>query len=130
MFSGFIFRSVICFWFLALPFISVIAQNTALVDFGSNESGNTYGLSGWDNLLLSSKMAQLVHLHLKPHPTFVSDAMIKDVLETIASFVENQDPEVHTFGRRLQSHLDTQQLRLIEHYFWTSPLSGWEMPPD
>jgi uncharacterized protein with ATP-grasp and redox domains len=90
-----------------------LAQDLFLVDF-----------------LLSSKMAQLVHLHHKPHPTFVSDAMIKDVQETIASFIENQDPDVRAFGQRLQSHLDTQRLRLIEHYFWTSPLSGWEMPPE
>lgn len=88
-----------------------LAQDLFLVDF-----------------LLSSKMAQLVHLHLKPHPTFVSDAMIKDVLETISSFREDHDSDVRTFGQRLQAHLDTQRLRLVEHYFWTSPLSGWEMP--
>lgn len=89
-----------------------VAQDLFLVDF-----------------LLSSKMAQLVHIHLKPHPTFVSDAMIKDVLETISSFREDLDSDVRTFGQRLQLHLHTQRLRLEEHYFWTSPLSGWEMPP-
>jgi hypothetical protein len=81
------------------------------------------------DFLLSSKLAQVAYIHLKPHPTFVSDAMIKDVLKTISSFKEDQDIELRAFGQRLQSHLDTQRLRLTEHYFWTSPLSGWEMPP-
>ncbi len=88
-----------------------LAQDLFLVDF-----------------LLNSKLAQVVCLHLKPHPTFVSDAMIKDVLDTISTFGENPDAEIRTFGQRLQSHIDTQRLRLADDYFWTSPLSGWEMP--
>ncbi|MBD2513152.1 DUF89 family protein, partial [Nostoc muscorum FACHB-395] len=34
------------------------------------------------DFLLSSNLVNQVYLHLKPHPTFVSDAMIKDVHET------------------------------------------------
>ncbi len=34
------------------------------------------------DFLLGRAFGNQVYLHLKPHPTFVSDAMIKDVLYT------------------------------------------------
>lgn len=36
---------------------SLHAQNVTLIDFGATESGNFFGLTGWDNLLISDRMA-------------------------------------------------------------------------
>lgn len=78
--------------------------------------------------LVSSGRADVVHLHLKPHPTFVSDATIKDLHETIAMLSDSNDDAVGALGRRLSAHLEDNRMRLQDHYFWTSPLPGWEMP--
>lgn len=78
--------------------------------------------------LLSSNRADVIHLHLKPHPTFVSDATISDFRETIKQLAANSDDATQALGRRLQTHLRRNLIKLHEHYFWTSPLPGWQMP--
>jgi uncharacterized protein with ATP-grasp and redox domains len=77
---------------------------------------------------LSSSLASTVVLHLKSHPTFVSDAIIKDVEQTIQFLAKNLQPDIKNFGQRLQSYLETNRLQLQDDLFWTSPLSFWEMP--
>lgn len=78
--------------------------------------------------LLGRQPAVTVRFHLKPHPTFVSDAMIKDVQETIQFLAADSYPPVHRLGDRLAAALGEDRLLLADHFFWTSPLSGWEMP--
>jgi uncharacterized protein with ATP-grasp and redox domains len=80
--------------------------------------------------LLSTTPSFSVRLELKPHPTFVSDAMAKDVLETVALLGESRNPVVSRFADRIQAHLQSGRLELREDYFWTSPLESWKMPPD
>lgn len=78
--------------------------------------------------LLASHAAGVVHLHLKAHPIFVSDAMSKDVLYTIAFLTQATDLNVKELGLRLQDYLDAGRLLCQENFFWTSPLAFWEMP--
>lgn len=80
------------------------------------------------DFLLSSQLAGRVDLHLKAHPTFVSDAMIKDVQQTITFFAHDAHPDVRALAERLQAHLHHQRLSLRTDPYWTSPLSFWEMP--
>lgn len=80
------------------------------------------------DFLLSSNLANEVYLHLKPHPTFVSDAMIKDVHDTISFLAATSDQQVTSFAQRLERHIASGRLVLSEDYFWTSPLAFWEMP--
>ncbi|RPI32560.1 MAG: protein-glutamate O-methyltransferase family protein, partial [Chloroflexota bacterium] len=82
------------------------------------------------DFLLSAGLAATVHLHLKAQPTFVSDAMIKDVRSTISSLSQDRDADVRLFAGRLAGHVESGRLMLDEHTFWTSPLAAWEMPPD
>jgi uncharacterized protein with ATP-grasp and redox domains len=79
---------------------------------------------------LSSSLASTIVLHLKSHPTFVSDAMVKDVEQTVDFLAKNSEPETKKFGQRLQSHVDGNRLQLQHELFWTSPLSFWEMPEN
>ncbi len=78
--------------------------------------------------LLGSGVASQMKLHLKPHPTFVSDAMIKDVHFTIEFLLASSNPELISFAQRLQEYIASEQLILSEDYFWTSPLAFWEIP--
>ncbi len=80
------------------------------------------------DFVLASDLVTTVVFHLKSHPTFVSDAMIKDVKQTVEFLVNNSHLDTKQFGHRLQSYLDTDRLQLKDDFYWTSPLSMWEMP--
>ncbi|MBN3959226.1 damage-control phosphatase ARMT1 family protein [Nostoc sp. NMS8] len=79
------------------------------------------------DFLLSSGLGNQVYLHLKPHPTFVSDAMIKDVDYTIKFLAASGHQQVKFFAQRLQENIASGRLVLSENYFWTSPLAFWEI---
>jgi hypothetical protein len=78
--------------------------------------------------LLTSKTASELHLHLKYHPTFVSDAMIVDVMNTLHFLTASEDTDVNRLGGRLLSEIKSGRLILREHLFWTSPEPFWELP--
>ncbi|WP_016952791.1 damage-control phosphatase ARMT1 family protein [Anabaena sp. PCC 7108] len=80
------------------------------------------------DFLLGSGFANQVYLHLKPHPTFVSDAMIKDVHYTKDFLLQSSNIQVQSLGQRLTENLASGKLVLTEDYFWTSPLPFWEIP--
>lgn len=77
--------------------------------------------------LLTTGAASAVHLHLKMHPTFVSDAMPKDVRAAVGHLLAGGG-EVGAFGERLQAHLYEERLVLREDFFWNSPLGLWALP--
>lgn len=78
--------------------------------------------------LLSCVGINRVRLHVKPHPTYVSDATKQDVLDTIAYLEESEASEVRDVGHRMYSQLGDRRLQVAASFFWTSPLPGWEMP--
>ncbi len=78
--------------------------------------------------LLSSGLAAQVRFHLKAHPTFVSDALPKDVEETIAFFQSAENTPIVALGDRLFMHLHENRLLLCSDFFWNSPLDGWDLP--
>jgi hypothetical protein len=80
--------------------------------------------------LLSNQVANAVHLHLKAHPTFVSDATVVDVRRTLQYLSNDAHPSVQRLAERLANHLESGRLRLFDPFFWNSPLDFWEMPPD
>lgn len=82
-----------------------------------------------DALLTTGQVGQ-VRFHLKIHPTFVSDAMIKDVQETIIYLVSYPDGEISRVGERLSRMLAENRLVLVDHPFWTSAKEMWELPAE
>jgi uncharacterized protein with ATP-grasp and redox domains len=80
--------------------------------------------------LLEGGAAGSVVFHLKAHPTFVSDAVVADVLETIAALSGRAEAGARALGERLEAALADRRLRLQSHYYWNSPLPAWEMPPE
>jgi hypothetical protein len=71
-----------------------------------------------------------VRQHLKSHPTFVSDALVKDVLGTVDFLKRSSETGLATFAERLEGHLQSGRLQLKQDFFWTSPLEAWNMQPD
>ena len=82
------------------------------------------------DFLLGTHVVNQVELHLKAQPTFVSDATMPDVVETLTFLAEAAVPEAQAVGQRLQQHRANGRLHWRSHPFWTSPLSFWEMPAD
>jgi uncharacterized protein with ATP-grasp and redox domains len=80
------------------------------------------------DLLLSSYLQATVHLHAKPHPTYVSDATLHDVRMTVTALNQIEHRSLRDLGQRLSDALLDGRLQIHQDYFWTSPLSGWQMP--
>lgn len=79
---------------------------------------------------LGSSHRNTVRFHLKIHPTFVSDALVSDVLAAIEFLGQDKDVRVQNLAERLRQYWQNGRLQCHYHPFWTSPLPGWEMPPD
>lgn len=83
------------------------------------------------DFFVETGLADVVHLQLKAHPTFVSDAMEKDAKWTI-EFLQRGGPEglkkVRRLGERWASHVNERKWVLHEDYFWVQPQPMWQMP--
>lgn len=89
-----------------------------------------------------TELAAPVILHVKTHPTFVSDATARDVRaflaapraddapEACALRLNERSPAVRAWAERLRAALATGRLELRTHPYFTGPDSLWEMPPE
>jgi uncharacterized protein with ATP-grasp and redox domains len=82
------------------------------------------------DVLLGSGRAREIWLHVKNYPLFVSDALARDVRETVAALAGSGDGPTRAVRKRLRAYLQNGQVHLRPHRFWTSPLPAWKMPPD
>ena len=82
------------------------------------------------HLLLQHSEKLNILLHCKKAPFYVSDAMGKDVLRTIASLEHSGHSELLRIGRLLTGYLEDGRLRILDHYFWNGPLHFPEFPDD
>jgi uncharacterized protein with ATP-grasp and redox domains len=83
---------------------------------------------GVADYLLSTNLTSSVRFHAKPHPHFVSDAMIKDIHLTIDYLAEQKNKSIQDLAERIKDHIRDGRLEIKDDYFWTSPLLFWEMP--
>ena len=81
------------------------------------------------DFLLGRDWVRQVALHLKGHPFFVSDAMIKDVRATISLLQGAPVPGVRRLGARMHRYLAAGQIILKDDLFWTSSLMFRHLPP-
>jgi hypothetical protein len=75
-----------------------------------------------------------VVVHVKVHPTFVSDATTEDVLSFLGlggdqRFEPRSTPAV-AFVKRLGDAVQSGRLELAAHPFWNGPASLWELPAE
>ena len=80
--------------------------------------------------LLSAGLAHPLVLHLKAHPTFVSDATIRDVHATLNRLSREDHPATQALASRLRTALREGRLRLHDAYAWTSPLPARDFPTN
>jgi uncharacterized protein with ATP-grasp and redox domains len=82
----------------------------------------------WQVLIMSPD--RTVHLHAKRHPFYVSDAMPKDVNQTIDALRSDESPLLRKVGLCLCSFRDQGRLIVTDHYFWTGPCYYPDLPSD
>lgn len=80
--------------------------------------------------LIESGIASVVTFQLKSHPTFVSDALEKDLLETVQHY-EDLDPakfpNAQAAGALWRKFLNEDKWVCSENNFWVQAFSMWEM---
>lgn len=110
---------------VASAFLLAVGRHAGRVDILLDNVGVelAYDL-GLADFLLQHALASRIVLHVKPHPTYVSDATRQDVLEMLA-FLFSVD---EVMAPRLQDYLADNRLALQSDYFWTSLHSAWQMP--
>jgi hypothetical protein len=80
------------------------------------------------DLLINRDLVSQVVFQLKAHPTFVSDALPKNVQETVDFLLNSGDEKTANFGNRMAVAIAEGKFILEENFFWNSPLSAWDMP--
>lgn len=81
--------------------------------------------------LVQAGIANKVRLQCKSHPTFVSDALPKDVVETVAYYRQldaKEFPAAQAAGKVWQSYLDSCTWECTQDNFWVQGAAMWKMP--
>ena len=81
--------------------------------------------------LIELKFVNQIYVHLKYHPTFVSDTTFADVNQTLYWLINQEDEKgalLKEFGLKIIENLEKKQIILENNLFWTSPRLFCEMP--
>jgi len=76
---------------------------------------------------LLEHVTEQVYLHVKVHPTFVSDATPADVL-MLLDRMQDHNGVTTELARRLIDYWEQDRFVIVPHPFWNSSLFLWEMP--
>lgn len=83
------------------------------------------------DLVLTDFMLQYVTdtviLHVKSHPTFVSDAIPQDIWMTLAA-MRSRGQSANALATRLTDAWNAGRLKIAPHPFWNSSFFMWDMP--
>ena len=80
--------------------------------------------------LIESGIASCVTFQLKSHPTFVSDALEKDLREHVDHYVSldsQKYPNAQRAGSTWKQFLDEGKWKCHEDNFWVQPYAMWDM---
>jgi uncharacterized protein with ATP-grasp and redox domains len=111
------------------PAMAYSLSSPACIDFICDNAGTELLLDlALSDFLLRFNRAQQVTLHVKAHPTFVSDAVPKDVALAIDAVSAYPKIDLSPLGRRLEQYLEQGRLEVKPHLFWNSSLFFWQMP--
>jgi uncharacterized protein with ATP-grasp and redox domains len=80
--------------------------------------------------LLATGLANPLVLHVKAHPTFVSDATVGDVHGTLDRLAADDNATTRALADRLQDALKSGRLQLRDPLTWTSPLRVRDVPAN
>ena len=82
------------------------------------------------DFLITNNAQLKIYFHLKAYPTYVSDATIADVVQTVEVLMQDTSHHICNFGKRINEAIETNQLVMLDDAYWNSPLEGWKMPQN
>jgi uncharacterized protein with ATP-grasp and redox domains len=82
------------------------------------------------DFLWRADIVKEIVFHLKPQPFFVSDAMIKDVRESLDALGQSASTTLRALARRLATALNDGRFVLSEHPFWVTGSFFHALPDD
>lgn len=82
------------------------------------------------DFLLRFDWAGHITLHVKAHPTFVSDTTLPDIELTLAAIKAQGVPEFSALAERLENHLAQERLYIRPNLVWNSSRFFREIPAD
>ena len=80
--------------------------------------------------LLEQNAGLTVHLHVKPHPCFVSDAIPADVRQALHWLKTDAPAWARPAAQQLEQAEQSGRMQVKTHFYWASPSPAWEAPPD
>ncbi|MBZ0299578.1 MAG: protein-glutamate O-methyltransferase family protein [Anaerolineae bacterium] len=111
------------------PVIEHLLRQRGVVHLITDNAGSELALDlALSDRLLADHLADQVVLHLKLHPTFVSDAIVPDVLHFL-DLAQAHDSTSAAFSGRLRDDLEQGRLRLAPDGYWNSTRFLWDLPP-
>lgn len=115
----------------ALLWSALSAQDNPLVCLVADNAGRELlaDLVLADSLLTQGLAAEIV-LYVKPHPYYVSDATMADVLAVIQRLRAEPRPQIGGIGDRLWDAVRSGRLTVRMHKFFCAPLAFHDMPDD
>ena len=82
------------------------------------------------DILLSRQLAERVILHVKAHPTYVSDVIEDDLAQTIKFLSESGEGPTAQFGKRIGAYVQEGRIEARAHFFWNCPQALWDLPDE
>ena len=82
------------------------------------------------HLLLGNGLVQSVHLHLKPQPFFVSDAMPQDLEMTLQALRQADSPALQNLGEGLHAQRVAGRMVVHDDAFWATCLFFSQFPEE
>lgn len=82
------------------------------------------------DFLLRANLATEIVLHVKPQPTFVSDATLSDVRAVLDTFGKADAPALRQLAHRLARALNAGHVVLSAHPFWVTGFFFHALPSD
>lgn len=111
------------------PAVDALLNGSGDVHFIIDNAGTELAMDCMLADALLDGVAERVILHVKMHPTFVSDAIPQDVIDQIDRMQHgNHGETIAAAGARMRKALHQGRLRLIPDFYWNSPLFLWQMP--
>jgi hypothetical protein len=80
--------------------------------------------------ILSHAPCKEVVLHAKRYPFYVSDAMIKDIFQTVGSFTRDTHPSIRGIGSEIEARIEGGSVMVKDHPFWNGPLHYPDLPGE
>ncbi|MBN1991309.1 MAG: protein-glutamate O-methyltransferase family protein [Anaerolineae bacterium] len=102
----------------------------ARIDFICDNTGTELLLDfALADFLLKFLWAKHVTLHVKAHPTYVSDATPADVAMAVTAAKKQPAAAIQSLAKRLTEYQQKNRLQVQADLFWNSSRFFWEIPP-